>query len=436
MSEALKKIPSLEQIPLEAAEDFVQAPYATDPLSPFGELVETASAVFKTTPKRHTGDNQTKQKGTLNTPKFIPTDDKKGHKYRKVTLSKMNLVSFEDFKTVVPTGMHTPEWFSVFEQLQGTAVAANTWKKYKSALNKYSLFCASCTATLTWPIPTQNINGFVMWCLEDAKLQPDTVKAYIFSLSHLQQVMGFGSIAFSKNLIAKLLIKGSKNWNATYGPIKRRDTVTFIRLKKIRRAIFRTSWTDFNKLAFWCLCLVAFYGSFRLGELMAKKEGKFDKTTTFLTKHATYDREKNVWTMWIKSPKSGNAQGENVYLFPVHSHKFCPVRVLRKYVKQKACKGLNDPQLPFFRWNSGTNITIKKVNSILRHIFPLCKGVKITGHCFRSGLISSAGNLPDVINDTHIKGWGRWRSDTFLRYELFDMEQKKYIFTKLVQSLF
>jgi hypothetical protein len=80
-----------------------------------------------------------------------------------------------------------------------------------------------------------------------------------------------------------------------------------------------------------------------------------------------------------------------------------------------------------FRWKSGKCVTIKKVNKVLAHIFPPKEGVKITGHCFRSGLISSAGNLPDVVNDTHLKGWGRWRTDTFLRYEFFDMEQKKYI---------
>ncbi len=63
---------------------------------------------------------------------------------------------------------------------------------------------------------------------------------------------------------------------------------------------------------------------------------------------------------------------------------------------------------PLFRFRSGRNITTKKVNKFLHQIFPKQKGFNITGHSFRSGLISSAANVPDLINDTHVKGWGRY----------------------------
>jgi hypothetical protein len=287
-----------------------------------------------------------------------------------------------------------------------------------------------------WPITDNRVNGFVLWCLSTENLAPETVKAYIFALSHLQQTLGLGKIPLSQNAIAKLLLKGAKNWKVTHEPQKKRDTITLPRLQKIFTAINLSSWSPFNKTALWSLCLTAFYGSFRLGELTAKKQSKFDKTTTLLNKHVAYDEKNNVWTVWIKSPKTGNKQGENIYIFPVPQKDFCPVEALKKYINLQAKKNMYEPNLPLFRWQSGRCITVKKVNKILKRIFPPHKGVKITGHCFRSGLISSAGNLPDIVNDTHLKGWGRWRSDTFLRYELFDMEQKKYIFRKLIQSLF
>ncbi len=98
-------------------------------------------------------------------------------------------------------------------------------------------------------------------------------------------------------------------------------------------------------------------------------------------------------------------------------------------------QGISDPEKPFFRFSSGRNITTKKINKMLRKIFPHATNQKISGHSFRSGLVSSAANFPDIVNDPHIKGWGRWKSDTFLRYELLDCEQKRWIFNKLTQKL-
>jgi integrase len=435
VARAVRKITYLEQIPLEAAGEFLDNPYTTDPGSPFGDLVATPPAT-KRTLKRKRNEQPERPKGRRKATVHVPKDDRQCRKYSRHALTNRDTISFKAFAAVIPPEMHTQRWYKVYRRLQGTAIATGTWDKYKSAFNKYTMYCVTHAIEIRWPIRECYVNGFVLWCLGEEDLAPDTVKSYIFALSHLQQVFGFGKIPFSQNSIAKFLVKGAKNWKTTHEPQKKRDTITLPRLQKIFKAISKSSWPELNKTTFWCLCLVAFYGSFRLGELLAKQPKNFDKTTTLLTKHVTYDDKNNTWTIWIKSPKTGNAQGENVYLFPVPQKDFCPVEELKKYVNLLVRTGKYNTDLPLFRWKSGKCVTIKKVNKVLAHIFPPKEGVRITGHCFRSGLISSAGNLPDIVNDTHLKGWGRWRTDTFLRYEIFDMEQKKYIFKKLLQSLF
>jgi hypothetical protein len=97
--------------------------------------------------------------------------------------------------------------------------------------------------------------------------------------------------------------------------------------------------------------------------------------------------------------------------------------------------GLYDLDKPFFRFLSGRNITVKKINKVLAKIFPPTKHIKILGHSFRYGLISSAANFPDIVNDPLIKEWGRWKSNSFLQYELLDCEQKRWILNKLTQKL-
>ena len=206
-------------------------------------------------------------------------------------------------------------------------------------------------------------------------------------------------------------------------------------MKTLQQKIFLSHWSPFNKLAIWCVCLVCFFGSFRPGELLAKRSKVYDRTANLLTKQVKFDRTSNTWHFWVNSPKTGNPQGESVYLFPFWNPSFCPVYTLNKYVRLLNENHLFSPELPFFRFKSGRNITTKKLNAILAKFLPLRGNKKLTAHCFRSGFISSAANLPDVVNDPHLKGWGRWKSNTFLRYELFDLEQKRWIFNRLVQSI-
>jgi hypothetical protein len=141
-------------------------------------------------------------------------------------------------------------------------------------------------------------------------------------------------------------------------------------LKRLRTKIFATKWENFNKWAFWGACLVAFFGSFRLGELLSPKSNSFDKKSTLRGKNVVFHKKSNHWTIWIKSPKSNNPQGEKVYLFPFHNPDYCPVDILLRYSILKENHGLSDKKLPFFRFLSGRNITIKKSKQILGKSIP------------------------------------------------------------------
>ncbi len=129
--------------------------------------------------------------------------------------------------------------------------------------------------------------------------------------------------------------------------------------------------------------------------------------------------------IWLRTPKSNLPQGETVLLFPHPNVEYCPVAGFKRFKNMQVKQGLSDPNKPVFRFASGRNITGKKINKMLKKLFPTSTGLKISGHSFRSGLISSAANYPDIISDPHVKGWGRWHSHTFLRYELLDCEQKR-----------
>ena len=186
-----------------------------------------------------------------------------------------------------------------------------------------------------------------------------------------------------------------------------------------------------NLTELWACCSTAFFGSFRVGELVSAKSKQYDKTSTLLWEDISKGKE--CWKIHLKNPKS-NQNFETVYLFPFPIKKLCPIRALKKLEKKQKRRGAWAVNKPVFRLNSGKNITKRFLNSVLSDVFKNAKH-KISCKSFRCGIPSSLGNLPEIANDQHIKGWGRWNSNSFLRYEHFGIHQKKWIYQKIVCSL-
>jgi hypothetical protein len=419
----------IEELPSQEAASFVDSPYLTEPVFPFRDIAVQTKA-GKAEPARNASGLKGKRRKTC-----IPQDDVALRKYDNSKLLKNHGIPYHVFVNLVPDSMHNKHWYHIFLKLHSATVTAGTWNKYNSAFQKFTKYCTLFPITTRWPLDDTWLHGFTMWALYEEKLSPDTVKSYIFALSKIQKMHGCNGISVSKSPTLSSFLTGARNRKIAQHPQKGRETITFNRMQTLRAKIFSSHWSPFNKLAIWCVSLTCFFGSFRPGELLAKKTKTFDKMSTLLNKHVRFDEVSNTWHFWVKSPKTGNPQGESVYLFPYSTPQFCPVYTLNKYVRLLKENHLFSPNLPFFRFRSGRNITVKKLNVILAKFFPLKNKKKLTAHCFRSGFISSAANLPDVVNDPHIKGWGRWKSNTFLRYELFDLEQKRWIFYRLVQSL-
>ena len=59
----------------------------------------------------------------------------------------------------------------------------------------------------------------------------------------------------------------------------------------------------------------------------------------------------------------------------------------------------------------------------------------ISCHSFRAGIPSVLSLFPDLVSDDEIKGWGRWRSDSYQRYCRMQLGQKRTIFDKIAVVL-
>ena len=334
--------------------------------------------------------------------------------------------------------MQNKAWKKAFINLESCSLAASTWKKYLSALNTFQTFCEDIKIPITWPIKENQKLGFIIWCHETRNLSHSTVKTYLTSLSTLSHMLVFTQESEGNNKMSKLLLKGMENAKiSTAKPMRKTDPLTFKILNKLRKAVKRKNWKALSKKTIWTACCVGYFGSFRAGELLPKAEWKFDKFSDLLWSDVK-DTGKDTINIHVKCPKTGTKGGEFIEIFQTPDKKYCPVRAIRSLGKTQKTLGLWSESLPVFRFASGKNLTVAKFSHILRKMFKGTKleGMRLSAKSMRAGIPTDMESFPDLINDCHIKIWGRWKGKSYLRYMKGPPKNRKWIFEKICQALF
>ena len=76
------------------------------------------------------------------------------------------------------------------------------------------------------------------------------------------------------------MLKGAVNLNSySVNPKPRKVVVTLSILKLIGHELSLSGWCEAKKAAYWAACTVAFFGSFRMGELLCLNDNNFSKDT-------------------------------------------------------------------------------------------------------------------------------------------------------------
>jgi hypothetical protein len=169
----------LEELPGQEAAAFVDSPYRTEPIYPFGDI--TAQPKTNTVSSAKTAGHSKGKKRRI----ITPTDDVSLRKYDDSRLLKNQGIPYQVFQTLVPNSMHNNHWYRIFLKLHSTTVSVGTWSKYNSAFQKFNKYCTLFQIPAKWPLEETWLHGFTMWALYDEKLNPETVKAYIFALSRI-----------------------------------------------------------------------------------------------------------------------------------------------------------------------------------------------------------------------------------------------------------
>jgi hypothetical protein len=317
-------------------------------------------------------------------------------------------------------------------KLVTAAYSSSSWNSLKCVENSFKIFEVASNKIFVWPLEVDSICEYINWCHFEKGLSASTIKSYISNLATIHKLKNLSAENFLSFLV-KTHLRGVENLNLVSGCNNRtRRVMTLPVLKILGHEIAGKIWTANSKQVVWTAMCVAFFGSFRIGEILAKAEFSFNYSETLLWKDIKFFEDNSV-QIFSRVTKNRTPGGENISLFEF-TGPCCPVSALRiLYNNSPKCK-----DLPVFRFNSGKLLTQKSFNIIIQNsLYPHFgkTAENFSGHSFRAGLPSALSGCQGIDSVAAIKQWGRWNSDAYKRYTKLDHSAKKKVFKMFKSAL-
>ena len=303
----------------------------------------------------------------------------------------------------------------------------NTWSSYQTAWLSYRTFCIHTNTQATLPISTNNILYFINYLLTWKKLQANTISGYLTALKVLHFINGFTHTQVDHiftNYFVSHALQGAKNICQLHPkPANPRRVMSFPALQLLGHGLTQQGFSDFDTQVIWAYCTLAFWGSFRMSEILASGNGtKQYQICNAITWQRIFSPNSSQLTISVKLPKvMKHNKSDAVDVYKYIDTKYCPVFQLLTLRNLMHAANLFKPSDQIFRLASGKLLTMTILNKILKSTMSLFFDAthSFSCHSFRASLPSTMAAKPDTFNETEIKVVGRWNSETYQRYTRF-----------------
>ena len=301
------------------------------------------------------------------------------------------------------------------------ALTADTWRNNNVVMGHLEKCQEEFGMRFSFPMTTNQIISLVMYLREVRKIKKGTIENYLSSLRYVHLSKGVFLSCLRPEMV-KTLLRGMnhedlKQRRASPDRLPVTLEVMFLLEMELEDA---DDWSKEYKLLVWAVATLAFFGSFRVGELLSKKANSIDPEVDLLLRDVRIVRrvvnkvKMELLEVSLKSPKeaTANIQSIKVEVFE-NDTPLCLVKAFKEYVR---VVGVNRGDSAAFRLPVlGLAYCHTRFNQDLKRL--LSKHVrygKFSGHSFRSGLSSLLGQAG--FSDSEVMAIGRWSGDSFLRY--------------------
>ena len=169
------------------------------------------------------------------------------------------------------------------------AVTKKSWGNYKTANNLLELCQKETNYDLSLPLCEIKTLIFVSWCIKRNN-KSSTIKVYLAGLRALHIEKGLLVTNLYSPLVSQV-IKGRENMLISNNHnIRLPCTLSILRLLKTKLRNSKLL-TDIQ-ITIWCISTLAFYGAFRMGELLCKSTKEYDPNYSLTKKDISISKTK------------------------------------------------------------------------------------------------------------------------------------------------
>jgi hypothetical protein len=296
-------------------------------------------------------------------------------------------------------------------------VTKKTWSTYKTAEIMLKKCSVDTKIAMELPLSQKQVLIFIDWLATVRNLKGATINSYLAGIRQLHIVTGLPAPELRSELV-KLVLKGISNQNG----IEKRNRnwagrlpMTFNAMLLFKSLLRNSTLLEPDKALVWAVATLAFAGAFRIHEILSKTESTFDPAFTLLVEDVTltYDGQQEILHIKLKCPKESKSAAATIVDVYQNSGKICAVKAFKKWAQLKT----REPNLPLFRFESGTPLTGHKMNQIMKSLLGPHTDPNIGffgTHSFRIGIATMLGQAG--FEDQEIMATGRWSSRVFERY--------------------
>jgi len=297
-------------------------------------------------------------------------------------------------------------------RLIGNSLAQSTWKRYASSFKIWKKFCNENNKKETHLSESTKIM-FICWCSKNTNLKSSTISIYLSAINHCLTLLAVDK--GGGGILRAAVVRGLKNSQSKLTGKRKKicKPVTVPMLKTFRHTLMQGGGhKDVTRKSVWAVAIVAFWGCFRLGELLCEKRWSFDKYSNLLW--GDIQLGPDSVQIGVKSGKTSGDKPIWIRLGALPEKDLCPWKALKNLKTQQEKIGIFDKNLPVFRKKGGQNLRPRDLIRALRQtVGPLSC---LTGKSFRSGIPSILADKQGEFGPTELKNFGRWKSAAFQKY--------------------
>eukprot|EP00731_Ephydatia_muelleri_P036129 Em0203g4a len=281
-------------------------------------------------------------------------------------------------------------------------------------LRRFYSFCTKYDVFTPFPV-TEKLLCYFAAALANEGLAPQTIKCYLSGVRSMQISLGLPPPRDQSSLpILKRVLDGIRRSTAAQAggrPRKIRLPITAAVLRGIQGPLSLRMGQD--STAFWAIAVVAFFGFFRLGELLLESRTTYNSVLHLSWGDISIDSLTNpsMVEVYLKKSKCDQFGAGADVLLGRSGGQLCPVTAILDYINVR-----RDTPGYFFVESQ------EKPISKARFIAGLREALKesgypddqYAGHSFCIGAATAAAIAG--VEDSLIQTLGRWHSAAFLRY--------------------